>query len=203
MATRRSNRTSSRPSGRGRPRGRAGGRPANKGGNKAAPALLAIVVLGGVVLAFALLGGKGKEGGAQNASSLPPSNKSNNHDLGSETSSRHRTDNQSRPGSGHKAPTLSREEELECDRLYEEAKKNWNDALKIKDSDRSQFVAKRKRALSLIEELMDKIGPILDWEEKATMNDWPIPYEVENLMRKYNKWTKLQATVHRMSSLKK
>ena len=195
MATRRSNRSnSSRTSSRTRSKPR----QANNGGNKALPALIAIVVLGGIVLAFSFLGKKKPK----------PQQTSNNEVSSNSNGSTGETQNPEggstpKNNSAHKPPSLTKEESLECDRLYEEAKQSWNEALKIKDTDRAQFVAKRDHAGKLIEQLIDKVRPILDWQEEADMNDWPIPYEVNDLLRRFSKWTKLQATVHRMSSLKK
>jgi hypothetical protein len=199
MAARRSNRSnSSRSNSRSRSHGRSSSRSANKGGNKAAPAIIALIVLGGIVLGFSLLG-KNKTTPQKQDSMEGPSKAENNAPSMKGNASEYASQNRPK----HKPPTLSREESLECDRLYEQAKQSWNEALKIKNSDRSQFVAKRKLAETLIEQLMEKVRPILDWEEEATMNDWPIPYEVNDLMRRFHKWSKLQATVHRMSSLKK
>ncbi len=196
MATRRSNRSNS--SSRTSSRTRSKSRPTNKGGNKAAPAIIAIVILGGIVLAFSFLGNhkaKPKVDSPKESSSNSSENASNPQNHAREASPKNST--------AHHPPSLTKEESLALDRLYEEAKQSWNEALKIKDTDRAQFVAKRDHAGKLIEELIDKVRPILDWQEEADMNDWPIPYEVNDLMRRFNKWTKLQATVHRMSSLKK
>lgn len=195
MATRRNKRSNtSRTSSR----TRSSSRPSSKSRNNPTPVILAFLLLGGMILAFSLLGKK---------KGTPPETEKNEAISTSHSPApkpEGQTNSSTRKNrASHTPPSLSKAESLECDRLYAEAKQSWNEALKIKDTNRAQFVAKRNHAGKLIEQLIKKIQPILDWEEEATMNDWPIPYEVNDLMRRFNKWSKLQATVHRMSSLKK